>query len=100
MGRMLRVALPEDQVYGIDLGFPRSGKLLIRNGGSADGRVAYDRADADSVTGVNYFTIEAGIVYAFDMSQAIGFLAQNQQLYFNCPTANLDSMEFWMAYDN
>ena len=98
MGRMLRTPLTEDQVYGIDLGFPRSGKLLIRNAGTADVRCAYDRVDA-SPTGVNYFTIEAGIVYTFDMSQAIGFLAQNQQLYFCCTTAD-NIMEFWMGYDN
>ena len=100
MGRILRTTLTEDQVYGIDLGYPRSGKLLIRNAGTADVRVAYDRVDADSVTGVNYFTIEAGITYVFDMSQAVGFVAQNQLLYFNCPTADLDSMEFWLAYDS
>ena len=97
MGRILRITLVEDQVYGIDLGFPRSGKLLIRNAGTSDVRVAYDRADADSVTGVNYFTIEAGIVYVFDCSQGVGFVAQDQQLYFNCSTAN-NAMEFWLAY--
>ena len=99
MGRILRTTLTEDQVYGIDLGYPRSGKLLIRNSGTADVRVAYDRVDADSVTGVNYFTIEAGITYVFDMSQAVGFLAQNQLLYFNCDTAD-NAMEFWLAYDS
>tara|TARA_R100000664_G_scaffold29041_1_gene40625 strand:- start:161 stop:460 length:300 start_codon:yes stop_codon:yes gene_type:complete len=99
MGRMLRTTLAEDQVYGIDLGFPRSGKLLIRNAGSNDVRVAYDRADANSTTGVNYFTVEAGITLVFDMSQAIGFLAQNQQLYFNSPDG-ANTMEFWMGYDS
>ena len=99
MGRILRTTLAEDVVHGIDLGFPRSGKLLIRNAGATDLRVAYDRADANTTTGVNYFTIEAAITYVFDMSQAVGFLAQNQQLYFVAPDGDL-AVEFWMAYDN
>ena len=99
MGRILRITLAEDVVHGIDLGFPRSGKLLIRNAGATDLRVAYDRADADAANGVNYFTIEASLTYTFDMSQAVGFLAQNQQLYFVAPDGDL-AVEFWMAYDS
>ena len=99
MGRILRTTLTEDQVYGIDLGFPRSGKLLIRNAGSNDVWVAYDRVDAASTTAVTDVTIAAGITYVFDMSQAIGFIAQNQQLYFNCSTGD-NVMEFWMGYDS
>ena len=98
MGRILRHTLLEDDVYGIDLGFTKPGKLLIRNASTRDVRIGYDPYDVGAL-GVNYFTIEAGITYVFDMSQAVGFLAQNQLLYFNCDTAD-NAMEFWLAYDS
>ena len=95
MGRILRYTLAEDEAYGIDLGFNRPGKLLIRNAGTRDVRVGYDPSDVGA-TGVNYFTIEPGIVYTFDMSPMVGYLTENQQLYFLCDTGT-NLMEFWIA---
>jgi len=97
LGRVLRFNLLEDVTHGIDLGFPSPGKLLIRNAGNFDVRVGYDPGDVNA-TGVNYFTIEAGIVYTFDMGPNIGFLAQGQQLYFNSQDGAC-IMEFWFGND-
>jgi len=99
MGRILRYNMQEDVVIGVDFGFPRAGKLLIRNAGTRDVRVGYDPRDVDQTTGVNYFTIEPGIVYTFDMSKTSGFLAQNQLLYFNSNTG-AGTIEIWQGYEN
>jgi hypothetical protein len=95
MGRILRHTLLEDDVYGIDLGFTKPGKLLIRNASTRDVRIGYDPYDVGAL-GVNYFTIEAGIAYVFDMGPGVGFVAQGQQMYFNSPDGDAE-MEFWIA---
>jgi len=95
MGRILRYALTEDRVTAIDLGFPTPGKLLIHPV-TQDVRVAYDRADASSTTGVNYFTLFAGTQYTFDLSAGVGWLAQGQQMYFNSPDGDT-VVEIWFA---
>ena len=97
MGRILRYNMQEDVVIGVDFGFPRAGKLLIRNAGTRDVRVGYDPRDVDQTTGVNYFTIEPGIVYTFDMSASSGFLEQDQQLYLVC-TPGSNEVEIWFAH--
>jgi len=96
MGRILRFTLAEDQVHGIDLGFPKPGKLLIRNAGSNDVRIGFDPSDVNSTTGVNYYTIEAAITLVFDVSDFVGLIEQQQQMYFNSPDGD-NVMEFWFA---
>tara|TARA_R100001530_G_scaffold18414_1_gene15705 strand:- start:2668 stop:2961 length:294 start_codon:yes stop_codon:yes gene_type:complete len=94
MGRILRYTLADNTVSGVDFGFRTAGKLLIRNAGSNDVFIGYDPSDVKG--GTNYFTIEPGIVYTFDMGSDVGFLSQNQQLYLNCPTGT-NVMEIWFA---
>lgn len=78
----------------IDLSFPTPGKLFIRNAGSLGVRVGYDPLDVGS-NGVNYFTIDAGVVYQLDMSPNVGYVAQRQLMYFYATADTL--MEFWFA---
>ena len=94
MGRILRYTLADNTVSAVDFGFPTAGKQLIRNAGTRDVFIGYDPSDVKG--GTNYFTIEPGIVYTFDMSSSVGFLAQNQQLYLNCPTGT-NEVEIWFA---
>ena len=94
MGRILRYNMAEDIVNGIDFGIPTAGKLLVRNAGTRDVRLGYDPSDL--ADGGNYFTIEPGIVYTFDMSKSSGYLAQNQQLYLVC-TTGANEVEIWFA---
>ena len=94
MGRILRYTLADNTVSAVDFGFPTAGKLLIRNAGTRDVFIGYDPSDVKG--GTNYFTIEPGIVYTFDMSSSVGFLAQNHQLYLNCPTGT-NEVEIWFA---
>ena len=50
MGRIQRIALAEDDIKALDLGYPRSGKLLIRNAGSTNILVGYTRTDVTDAT--------------------------------------------------
>lgn len=95
MGRMLRVVLTEAVVEGIDLGIVGAGKILLYNTGTNDMRVGYDRFDVGA-TGTNYFTLLGGSQYVFDVGSSIGFLAQNQQLYFVSPSST-QTLEIWIA---
>ena len=99
MGRIHRFTLADNVATAVDFGFPTVGKLLIRNGGTRDVFIGYDPSDVQGGAAVNYFTIEPGIVYTFDLGPTIGWLAQNQQLYLNCPTGT-NVMEIWFANDN
>ena len=100
MGRIQRLTLAEDVVHALDLGYPRAGKLLIRNAGTVDILVGYPATDVtDATQSGQFFTIDPGIVYTFDMSQTSGFLVQNQLLYFNANTGDC-VLEIWQAYDN
>ena len=100
MGRIQRIALAEDDIKALDLGYPRSGKPLIRNAGTTDILVGYTRTDVNDATASGqFFTLDPGIVYTFDMSQTSGFLAQNQLLYFNSNTGD-GTIEIWQGYEN
>ena len=95
MGRILRIELAEGVSEGIDLGIVGAGKILLYNTGTNDMRVGYDRFDV-STTGTNYFTLLGGSQYIFDVGPGIGFLSQNQQLYFVSPTGD-QTLEIWIA---
>ena len=95
MGRILRIELAEGVSEGIDLGIVGPGKILLYNTGTNDMRVGYDRFDV-SANGVNYFTLLGGSQYIFDVGPGIGFLSQNQQLYFVSPTGD-QTLEIWIA---
>jgi hypothetical protein len=95
MGRMLRVTCNEGIVEEIDLGIVGPGKILLYNTGTLDIRVAYDRFDVGT-TGVNYFTLLGGSQYVFDCGPGIGFVSQNQQLYFVSPVGD-QVLEVWVA---
>lgn len=96
MGRMFRYTLQEDVAIALDVSFRTSGKLLIKNFGTRDCRMGYDPYDIDQTTGVNFWTIEAGEGYAFDMSPEVGFLSQGQQLFIICTTGT-NVIEMWVA---
>lgn len=95
MGRILRIELAEGVSEGIDLGIVGPGKILLYNTGTNDMRIGYDRFDV-SANGVNYFTLLGGSQYIFDVGPGIGFLSQNQQLYFVSPTGD-QTLEIWIA---
>ena len=71
------------------------GKVLI-NIGDNDVIVGYDRSDVLAATALNYFTFLAGTQYVFDISQGVGFLAQNTSLWFSSPVGT-SSLEIWIA---
>jgi len=95
MGRMLRIALAEAVSEAIDLAILTPGKILLYNTGTTDIRVGYDRHDV-TANGTNYFTLLGGSQYLFDVGPGIGFLAQNQQLYFVSPSG-ANTLEVWVA---
>jgi hypothetical protein len=95
MGRMLRVTLEEGVSEAIDLGIVGPGKIFLYNTGTLDMRIAYDRFDVGT-TGTNYFTLLGGSQYVFDVSSSVGFLAQNQQMYFVSPVGD-QVLEIWVA---
>ncbi|REK51785.1 MAG: hypothetical protein DWQ49_13965 [Bacteroidetes bacterium] len=92
---MLRIALAEGIAERIDLGIVGPGKIFLYNTGTEDIRVAYDSFDV-STSGSNYFTLLGGSQYVFDVGPGIGFLAQNQQLFFVSPTGS-NTLEVWVA---
>ena len=97
MGRILRITLQEGVSEAIDLGIVGPGKIFLYNSGLNDIRVGYDRFDV-SANGVNYFTLLGGSQYVFDVGPGIGFLSQNQQLYFVSPSgAGAQTLEVWIA---
>ena len=71
------------------------GKVLI-NIGDNDVIVGYDKSDLLAATALNYFTFLAGTQYVFDISQGVGFLAQNTSLWFSSPVGT-SSLEIWIA---
>ena len=97
MGRILRIAtLIENVPQAIDLGMTTPGKLLIKNQGANDIRIAYGQADIDAVTGVNFMTLDAGTLLVFDAGPGVGFLAQSQQMWFMATGGN-STLEVWVA---
>jgi hypothetical protein len=99
---MLRIVLQEGVSEAIDLGIVGAGKIFLYNTGNNDIRVGYDRFDV-SANGVNYFTLLGGSQYVFDVGAGIGFLSQNQQLYFvslyfvSPSGAGAQTLEVWIA---
>ena len=71
------------------------GKVLI-NIGDNDVIIGYDKSDVLAATALNYFTFLAGTQYVFDISQGVGFLAQNTSLWFSSPVGT-SSLEIWIA---
>ena len=95
MGRMLRITLLEGVSEAVDLGIVGPGKIFLYNTGTLDMRIAYDRFDVGT-TGTNYFTLLGGSQYVFDVSKSVGFLAQNQQMFFVSPVGD-QVLEIWVA---
>jgi len=81
-GRILRATLDENLPTMLNVTNVTNGKLLLKNAGSNDIHIGYDRSDVLLATGVNYFVIEAGVTYIFDQSNGVGFLSQNTGLWF------------------
>ena len=96
MSRILRIALAEDVPEGIDLGLPGPGKILIQNSGANDVIVVYDQTHVTNATAVSYYTIDAGLTLMFDIGPEIGFLAQNQLMWFSSPSGD-STLEIWIA---
>ena len=62
MGRIQRIALAEDDIQALDLGYPRAGKLFIRNAGTTDILVGYTATDVNDATqSGQFFTLDPGI---------------------------------------
>jgi hypothetical protein len=95
MCRKLRITANKGIVDKIDIGKFGTGKIFLYNTGTLDMRIAYDRFDVGT-TGVNYFTLLGGSQYVFDVSNSVGFLAQNQQMYFVSPVGD-QVLEVWEA---
>jgi len=102
LGRMLRIALAEDDPREIDLKMIRPGKLLIKNtSATLDVRIAYETVGGlGAGTGLagaqNYYSLGAGNEYVFDCGPGVGVLAQDQQLYIGC-TGGVSTVEIWIA---
>ena len=96
MGRILRITLTEDIIFPIDLKMVGAGKISIRNAGSNDVRIGYTRIDVDSTNGQNYYTLIAGSERILDLSPSIGYLEQDQAMFFNSPDGD-NVMEIWVA---
>ena len=96
MGRILRMTIIEDTPQGIDLGIVGPGKLFLQNDGNFDIILGYDASDVALGTRVNYFTIAPGVTYVFDVSQFVGFLEQNQLMYFTSLGGN-GTLVIWVA---
>tara|TARA_R100000664_G_scaffold5273_1_gene10108 strand:- start:4800 stop:5102 length:303 start_codon:yes stop_codon:yes gene_type:complete len=100
MGRIIRIAtLAENDPVAIDLGGRTPGKILIRNAGSNDIFVGYDRSDVLASTASNYFTVEAGITYVFDISPQVGYVNQFSQMWMAAQGGS-SSLEVWVTSGN
>ncbi len=95
MARINRITIAENVPEGLDLGIVTPGKIFLQNDGNFDIRIGYDRNDVDT-NGVNYFTITAGITYVFDVSPTVGYLSQNQLMWFNA-TGGDSTLVIWVA---
>lgn len=97
MGRIIRIAtMAEDVPQAIDLGMTTPGKLLIKNQGGSDIIMGYDRSQVLAATAVNYMTLDAGTMLIFDSAPGVGFLNQNQLMWFNSPIGT-STLEIWVA---
>jgi len=96
MGRILRITLAEDVIYPLDLKMVGAGKIFIRNGSAFDVRIGYTRIDVDSTSGVNFYTLIAGSERILDLSPSVGYLEQDQAMFWNSPDGDA-VMEIWVA---
>ena len=96
MGRMLRIGLAEAEIEAVDLGIISAGKILLYVTGTSEIRVGYTRTDVSSTSVQGYFTLLGGSQYLFDVGPNIGFLSQNQQLFFVSPSGD-NTLEVWVA---
>jgi len=96
MARILRISMAEDAPEGIDLGLTKPGKLLIQNSGANDIVVGYDRSHVLNATAQSYYTISAGLTLMMDIGPGIGFLSQQQLMWFNSPSG-VSTLEIWIA---
>lgn len=95
-GRILRATLEENTPTMLNVTNVTNGKLLLKNAGSNDIHIGYDRSDVLLATGVNYFVIEAGVTYIFDQSNGVGFLSQNTGLWF-AAQGGASEIQIWVA---
>ncbi len=95
-GRILRATLDENLPTMLNVTNVTNGKLLLKNAGSNDIHIGYDRSDVLLATGVNYFVIEAGVTYIFDQSNGVGFLSQNTGLWF-AAQGGVSEIQIWVA---
>ena len=95
-GRILRATLDENLPTMLNVTNVTNGKLLLKNAGSNDIHIGYDRSDVLLATGVNYFVIESGVTYIFDQSNGVGFLSQNTGLWF-AAQGGVSEIQIWVA---
>ena len=97
MGRIIRFGtLGENIPTAIDLGMTTPGKLLNKNQGANDIRIAYDESGVIVGGTGNYMTLDAGTLLVFDAGPGVGFLAQQQQIHFMATGGN-STIEIWIA---
>ena len=97
MGRIVRIGtLVENVPQAIDLGMTTPGKLLIKNQGANDIRMAYDESGVIVGGTGNYMPLDAGTLLVFDAGPGVGFLAQQQQIHFMATGGN-STIEIWIA---
>jgi hypothetical protein len=97
MGRIVRIGtLVENVPTAIDLGMTTPGKLLIKNQGANDIRMAYDESGVIVGGTGNFMTLDAGTLLVFDAGPGVGFLAQQQQIHFMATGGN-STIEIWVA---
>ncbi|GAF89306.1 unnamed protein product [marine sediment metagenome] len=95
-GRILRATLAENDPTMLNVTMTTNGKLLIKNAGNFDLWVGYDQYDVTLATGVNYFVIDAGVTFVFDASNGVGFLSQDQGLWF-ASQGGAGEVQIWVA---
>ena len=97
MGRIIRLAtMAENVPEAVDLGMQTAGKLLLKNQGSNDILIGYDRSDVLAATAANYMTLDAGTLLMFDAGPGVGFVNQTSLMWFNATGGN-STLEIWIA---
>ena len=97
MGRIVRIAtLVENVPTAIDLGMTTPGKILIKNQGANDIRMAYGESGVIVGGTGNFMTLDAGTLLVFDAGPGVGFLSQSVQIHFMATGGN-STLEIWIA---
>jgi len=97
MGRIIRIAtLEENAPQGIDLGMRTPGKILLKNQGANDIYIGYDASDVLLATAANFMTLDAGTLLVFDNGPGVGFVAQQQLMWF-AAQGGASTLEIWIA---